>query len=36
MCIEETITLAPGRIMVIDFKAATGGFIFKNKNATQG
>ena len=33
---EETITLAPGRIMVIDFKAATGGFIFKNKNATQG
>jgi len=33
---EETITLAPGRIVVIDFKAATGGFIFKNKNATQG
>ncbi len=32
---EETITLAPGRIMVIDFKAATGGFIFKNKNAAQ-
>jgi len=31
---EETITLAPGRIMVIDFKAETGGFIFKNKNAT--
>ena len=29
---EETVTLAPGRIMVIDFKAATGGFIFKNKN----
>ena len=33
---EETITLAPGRIMVIDFKSATGGFIFKNKNANQG
>lgn len=33
---EETITLAPGRILVIDFKAATGGFIFKNKNDTQG
>lgn len=33
---EETITLAPGRIMVIDFKAATGGFIFKNKNTTRG
>jgi len=33
---EETMTLAPGRILVIDFKAATGGFIFKNKNATQG
>lgn len=31
---EETINLAPGRIMVIDFKSATGGFIFKNKNAT--
>jgi len=31
---EETVNLAPGRIMVIDFKAATGGFIFKNKNAT--
>lgn len=30
---EETVNLAPGRIMVIDFKAATGGFIFKNKNA---
>jgi hypothetical protein len=29
---EETITLAPGRVLVIDFKAATGGFIFKNKN----
>ena len=29
---EETVELAPGRIMVIDFKAATGGFIFKNKN----
>lgn len=33
---EETVDLAPGRIMVIDFKAATGGFIFKNKNITQG
>ncbi len=31
---EETVTLAPGRIMVIDFKSATGGFIFKNKNTT--
>jgi hypothetical protein len=31
---EEAVSLAPGRIMVIDFKAATGGFIFKNKNAT--
>ena len=31
---EETVNLAPGRIMVIDFKAATGGFIFRNKNAT--
>lgn len=30
---EETVNLAPGRIMVIDFNAATGGFIFKNKNA---
>ena len=30
---EETVNLAPGRIMVIDFKAATGGFIFRNKNA---
>lgn len=29
---EETLTLAAGRILVIDFKAATGGFIFKNKN----
>lgn len=29
---EETVNLAPGRIMVIDFKAATGGFIFRNKN----
>ena len=29
---EETVNLAPGRIMVIDFKAATGGFIFQNKN----
>lgn len=33
---EETVNLAPGRIMVIDFKSATGGFIFKNKNATRG
>lgn len=33
---EETVNLAPGRIMVIDFKSATGGFIFKNKNETQG
>jgi len=33
---EETVTLAPGHIMVIDFKAATGGFIFKNKNLKQG
>jgi hypothetical protein len=31
---EETVNLAPGRIMVIDFNAATGGFIFKNKNKT--
>lgn len=31
---EETVNLVPGRIMVIDFKAATGGFIFKNKSAT--
>lgn len=31
---EETVNLAPGRIMVIDFQAATGGFIFKNKNLT--
>ena len=31
---EETVNLAPGRIMVIDFNAATGGFIFKNKNQT--
>ena len=31
---EETVNLAAGRIMVIDFKAATGGFIFKNKNTT--
>ena len=31
---EETIALAPGRIMVIDFKAATGGFVFRNKNIT--
>lgn len=28
---EETLNLAPGRILVIDFNAATGGFIFKNK-----
>lgn len=31
---EETVDLAPGRIMVIDFNAATGGFIFKNKNTS--
>ncbi|MFZ2542201.1 MAG: hypothetical protein WAW75_10595 [Gallionella sp.] len=31
---EETVNLAAGRILVIDFKAATGGFIFKNKNTT--
>lgn len=28
---EETVILTPGRIIVIDFNAATGGFIFKNK-----
>lgn len=33
---EETVDLAPGRIIVIDFKAATGGFIFRNKNAVDG
>ncbi len=33
---EETVNLAPGRVLVIDFKAATGGFIFRNKNTTQG
>lgn len=33
---EETVDLAPGRIMVIDFDAATGGFIFKNKNTSSG
>ena len=27
---EETVHLSAGRIMVIDFKAETGGFIFKN------
>jgi len=27
---EETVNLVAGRIMVIDFKAETGGFIFKN------
>jgi len=31
---EEKVDLAPGRILVIDFKAATGGFIFRNKNST--
>ena len=31
---EETVNLAAGRILVIDFKAATGGFIFRNKNST--
>jgi hypothetical protein len=33
---EETVELAPGRIMVIDFKSATGGFVFRNKNTAQG
>ncbi|MDP4030568.1 MAG: hypothetical protein Q8P42_16585 [Gallionella sp.] len=33
---EETVELAPGRIMVIDFKSAEGGFIFRNKNTKQG
>lgn len=33
---EETLNLAPGRILVIDFKSELGGFIFKNKNTTQG
>ncbi len=33
---EETVNLAPGRVLVIDFKSATGGFIFRNKNTTQG
>lgn len=33
---EETLTLAPGRVLVIDFKAATGGFIFRNKNFEDG
>lgn len=33
---EETVNLAPGRVLVIDFKSATGGFIFRNKNVTQG
>ncbi len=28
---EETVNLAPGRIMVIDLKSATGEFIFRNK-----
>jgi hypothetical protein len=33
---EETVDLAPGRIMLIDFEEGTGGgFIFKNHNATQ-
>ncbi len=27
---EETVNLEAGRIMVIDFKSETGGFIFKN------
>jgi hypothetical protein len=31
---EETVNLAAGRILVIDFKAATGGFIFRNKNTS--
>src|SRR4030065_46928 len=29
---EETVNLAAGRILVIDFKAATGGLIIKKKN----
>ncbi|HEY4696864.1 MAG TPA: hypothetical protein VIH29_02495 [Gallionella sp.] len=33
---EETVNLAAGRILVIDFKAATGGFIFRNKNLISG
>ena len=33
---EETIALASGRILVIDFNSETGGFIFKNKNTTLG
>lgn len=28
---EETVNLAPGRILVIDFKGVSGGFVFKNK-----
>src|ERR1019366_4065084 len=32
---EETLNLDPGRIMLIDFQDGTGGFIFKNHNATQ-
>ena len=32
---EESVNLAPGRILVIDFKSETGGFIFRNKNTTQ-
>jgi len=32
---EETVNLAPGRIIVIDFNAATGGFIFKNKTQVK-
>lgn len=32
---EETVSLAPGRIMLIDFQEGTGGgFIFRNHNAT--
>lgn len=33
---EETVDLAPGRVLVIDFKAALGGFILRNKNFNQG
>lgn len=32
---EETVNLAAGRLLVIDFNAATGGFIFKNKSETK-
>jgi hypothetical protein len=32
---EETVNIAPGRIMLIDFQDGMGGFIFKNHNTTQ-